>query len=121
MRYNVNRKVLIQQVIDSKEKIRFNQWLSAPLPKPYTAQPYLPAWMTRPIIVKPNHYNHRDSVSAAITKGLIIMAKKSPWHSTKQQVHHNNTECNTGNNIEKENLRQGAGGKPLCKECARLS
>ncbi len=37
-----------------------------------------------------------------------------------QNVHHNNTECNTGNNIERENIRQGTGGKPLCKECAGL-
>jgi hypothetical protein len=47
--------------------------------------------------------------------------KTSPTHSIKQDVHHNNTECNTRNNIEKENLRQGTGGKPLCRECARLS
>ncbi len=46
--------------------------------------------------------------------------RRSPWHSVKQSVHHDNTECNTGNNIERENLRQGTGGKPLCKECARL-
>lgn len=51
----------------------------------------------------------------------ISMAKKSPWHSVKQQVHHDNTNCNTGNNIEKENLRQGTGGKPLCEECRRLN
>lgn len=48
------------------------------------------------------------------------MPQKSPWHSTKQTVHHNNTNCNTGNNIETENLRQGDGGKPLCNECERL-
>ncbi|MDT7541682.1 MAG: hypothetical protein QOE33_1586 [Acidobacteriota bacterium] len=47
--------------------------------------------------------------------------KKDPWHSIKQSVHHNNTECNTGNNIEQENLRSGTGGKPLCKECADLN
>lgn len=47
--------------------------------------------------------------------------KKSPWHSIKQPVHHDNTECNTGNNIETENLRQGTGGKPLCTECSRLA
>lgn len=35
--------------------------------------------------------------------------KKSPWHSIKQSVHHDNTECNTGNNIERENLRSGTG------------
>ena len=47
------------------------------------------------------------------------MAKKAAWHSIKRSVHHN-TECNTGNNIEKENIRSGTGGKPLCKECASL-
>jgi hypothetical protein len=47
------------------------------------------------------------------------MSKKSPWHSIKQSVHHDNTACNTGNNIESENLRQGTGGKPLCNECAK--
>ena len=26
----------------------------------------------------------------------------------------------TGNNIERENLREGTGGKPLCKECEKL-
>lgn len=46
--------------------------------------------------------------------------KKSPWYSVKQSVHHNNTDCNTGNNIEPENLRQGTGARPLCAECARL-
>jgi hypothetical protein len=45
------------------------------------------------------------------------MTKKSPWHSIKQTVHHVCTNCNTGNNIEKENLRDGTGGKPLCSEC----
>lgn len=49
------------------------------------------------------------------------MSITSPWHSIKQSVHHNNTDCNTGNNIEKENLRQGTGGKPLCKECSDLA
>ncbi len=49
------------------------------------------------------------------------MPQKSPWHSTKQEVYHNNTECNTGNNIESENLRQGTGGKRLCQECADLN
>jgi len=48
------------------------------------------------------------------------MPKISPWHSVKQSVHHDNTNCNTGNNIEKENLRSGTGGKPKCKECANL-
>jgi hypothetical protein len=53
-------------------------------------------------------------------KGGDIMPKVSPWYSIKQNVHHDNTNCNTGNNIEKENLRSGTGGKPLCQECADL-
>ena len=48
------------------------------------------------------------------------MTTRSPWHSIKQDVYHNNTDCNTGNNIERENIRIGTGGKSLCKECARL-
>jgi len=51
---------------------------------------------------------------------VIVLAKKASWHSEKQPVRHNNAECNTGNNIEKENLCHGTGGKPLCKECAKL-
>lgn len=46
--------------------------------------------------------------------------RKSPWHSVKANVHHVCSNCNTGNNIERENLRQGTGGKPMCKECADL-
>jgi hypothetical protein len=46
--------------------------------------------------------------------------KTNPWHSIKQSVHHNDTDCNAGNNIERENIRPGTGGKPLCVECARL-
>ena len=49
------------------------------------------------------------------------MAKVSPWHSILAPVHHNNTNCNTGNNIESENRRSGTGNKPLCGECQRLS
>jgi hypothetical protein len=43
------------------------------------------------------------------------------WHSVASPVFHNNPECDTGNNIEPENLRPGTGGKRLCEECARLS
>jgi hypothetical protein len=48
------------------------------------------------------------------------MAKVAAFHSIKQSVHHNNSSCTEGNNIEKENRREGAGGKPLCSHCARL-
>jgi hypothetical protein len=49
------------------------------------------------------------------------MAKVPAFHSIKQNVHHNNSKCTEGNNIERENLRQGTGGKPLCKHCANLN
>ena len=45
------------------------------------------------------------------------MTKKAPWHSIKQSVYHDDTNCNAGNNIERENLRDGTGGKPKCQEC----
>ena len=48
------------------------------------------------------------------------MAKVSPFHSIKQSVYHNDTRCTEGNNIERENLRSGTGGKPLCHHCQRL-
>ena len=45
------------------------------------------------------------------------MAKVKAWHSAKSNVHHVCTNCNTGNNIERENRRPGTGGKPMCQEC----
>ena len=59
--------------------------------------------------------------SGATSQEGLKMPKKDPWHSVKQTVHHNNTNCNTGNNIERENLRSGTGGKPICQECAGLN
>lgn len=46
--------------------------------------------------------------------------KASPWHSIKSSVYHDDTECNTGNNIERENWRSGTGGKRHCDECAEI-
>lgn len=51
------------------------------------------------------------------------MAKKNPWHSTEPEaeVYHKDSDCNTGNNIEKENYESGEGsGNRLCRECKRL-
>lgn len=45
----------------------------------------------------------------------------APWYSVLQDVHHNNTDCNIGTNIEGQYLRGGTGGKPLCKECESLT
>jgi hypothetical protein len=39
------------------------------------------------------------------------MPKRSPWHSTQSDVYHDNTECNTGNNVKSEYRRPGTGGK----------
>lgn len=48
------------------------------------------------------------------------MAKTTAFHSEKQAVHHNNTSCTEGNNIESSNRKTGTGGKPLCSHCNRL-
>jgi hypothetical protein len=47
--------------------------------------------------------------------------KTTPFHSILMHVHHNNTSCTEGNNIEKQYRRDGTGGKPLCQHCARLA
>ena len=49
------------------------------------------------------------------------MAQIYPWHSIKADVHHNNTECNNGKNIQPEDRRAGTGDKPLCEECSNLN
>lgn len=48
------------------------------------------------------------------------MPQTAPWHSVKQNVHHDNTNCTEGNNIEPENRRSGTGGKPKCQHCEKL-
>jgi hypothetical protein len=51
------------------------------------------------------------------TIGRPAMARMTPWHSKKSNVHHVCSNCNTGNNIEREHREPGTGGKPLCDEC----
>lgn len=48
------------------------------------------------------------------------MAKVSPFHAVLRSVHHDNSDCTEGNNIEPENRRSGTGGKPKCDHCKRL-
>ena len=51
------------------------------------------------------------------------MSKVAPFHSVKPNtpnVYHDNNKCTEGNNIEKENLRQGTGGRPRCHRCNEL-
>ncbi len=49
------------------------------------------------------------------------MPKVNPTYSIKAEVHHDNSLCTERNNIEKENLRSGTGGLPLCDHCKRLN
>ena len=54
------------------------------------------------------------------------MTKTSSCHSVLDEGkadgrYHDETECNTGNNIEKENRRPGTGGLTKCHECRRIS
>ena len=52
------------------------------------------------------------------------MAKVPPIYSVKEtdrKVYHNNDQCTERNNIEKENIRQGTDGRPLCNHCEKLN
>ena len=48
------------------------------------------------------------------------MARMPAWHAKDSDVYHVCSNCNTGNNIESENRRNGKGGNSLCSECAGL-
>jgi hypothetical protein len=48
--------------------------------------------------------------------------KVNPFHSKQPtSVHHNNSACTEGDNIESYNRVSGTGGKPLCDHCKRLN
>ena len=66
-------------------------------------------------------WTHGGIMVGGVDRRGTSMPYKSPWHSSKQNVHHNNSNCNTGKNIDQENIRYGTGYKPLCKECADLN
>ena len=53
--------------------------------------------------------------------GLVMQV--NPFHSKRKEVevYHNNNKCTEGNNIERENLRQGTGGRRLCERCKELN
>ncbi len=65
----------------------------------------------------------RSNQLGALSEATLeeTMPLKVPWYSTKAKVHHNNSNCNTGDNIEKENISSGTGGKPLCQKCKGLN
>jgi hypothetical protein len=43
------------------------------------------------------------------------------WHKVMEPIHHNHPLCAVGQEALGVYLRKGPGGKPLCKECARLN
>ena len=50
--------------------------------------------------------------------------KTNPWHSklaSDDPVHHDETTCEVGNNIEQENVVSGTGGRPKCDRCKEIS
>ena len=62
-----------------------------------------------------------DSAQNAVRQATGALRGEGPWHSSDSEVYHNNPNCQTGNSIEAENVRQGTGNKRLCRECERLS
>jgi len=51
------------------------------------------------------------------------MAITTPWYSARPgtEVYHNNSGCTEVNNIEAYNVKEGTGGKRLCKHCEKLN
>jgi hypothetical protein len=52
--------------------------------------------------------------------------KTSPWHSKLEEgtswgVHHDETTCTVGDNIEPYNRVAGTGGLQKCKRCKEIS
>lgn len=48
------------------------------------------------------------------------MPRTYPWNSVREPHYHDNTKCGPGSEIPPHNRVSGTGGKPLCKDCARL-
>ena len=42
------------------------------------------------------------------------------YHSKTSNVYHIYQRCTVGNNIEKDNLKSGTGGKRLCNTCKEI-
>jgi hypothetical protein len=49
------------------------------------------------------------------------MPKVPAFHSVKENHHHDNSKCGPGSEIPATNRVAGTGGKPLCKDCAKLN
>ena len=49
------------------------------------------------------------------------MTKVAPFHSKKENHHHDNNKCGPGSEIPAHNRESGTGGKPLCNDCKKLN
>ncbi len=43
----------------------------------------------------------------------------APWHSSREEFHHNNSDCEDGGEVLLESL-EGTGGKRICSVCRTL-
>jgi hypothetical protein len=55
-----------------------------------------------------------DAAQNTVRETTGALRGKGPWYSMGSNVCHNNPNCQTGNSIEPENIRQGTGNKQLC-------
>jgi hypothetical protein len=62
-----------------------------------------------------------DAAQNTVRQTTGALRGEGPWHSANSEVYHNNPNCQTGNSMDPENVRQGTGGKTLCEECERLN
>lgn len=49
------------------------------------------------------------------------MPRVPAFNSKKEHHHHDNSKCGPGSEIPPHNRESGTGGKPLCKDCAKLN
>jgi hypothetical protein len=56
-----------------------------------------------------------------VRKTTGVLRGEGPWHSVNSDIYPNHPNCQTGNRIEPENLRQGTANKQRCEECDRLN
>jgi hypothetical protein len=62
-----------------------------------------------------------DAAQNTLRQTTGALRGESAWHSVNSEVYHNNPSCQTGSSIDPENVQQGTGNKPLCRECERLN
>lgn len=48
------------------------------------------------------------------------MPQITPWHTVKENSHHNNAACPVVAKTPTQSQLRGTGNKPLCPECRKL-